>query len=222
MLYFFRGLLVMGVLLVSGFPFSSALSQNVSFWRHDFIVVEQNQAVTAAMAGKLPSKWYPAVKDLFDKGHVLISSCREIHVRFSHLNPGVAIPAGPYRFEYYDRSSRKRVALGEAAVYLAPAGEDSPGWFFHEMRLSVSEGTASVHLPTQPFLDSSNPTMSIGIDGVKLLGLPEGNNTGRIVSTPRNDAYKTENIIHQAIHSKEKSKLSILVVPPGACVGGRP
>ncbi len=183
--------------------------------RLDVFIVEQNQAVTALISGKRPSQWQREVTKLFLAGGAPASPCEKVNLRFSNLD--IEIPPGDYRLAPYDWTNKRFVGSLPSSLLHVQAKGYPDGIFFHEALLTVKGGAAAYYIPGPPFKGSENPVLEVWIEGVKLLGLPQGNDTNHLVTTPRNDEYKAVNQLHQALSLPYKNVTLTLVVPPGSC-----
>lgn len=200
--------------------FSTASAVQVPYnLRLDVFVVEQNQAVTALISGKRPSQWQGEVTKLFLAGGAPASLCEKVNLRFSSLDAD--IPVADYRLAPYDWAHKRFLGSLPTPLLHVQAQGHPTGIFFHEALLTVKGGAAAYYVPGLPFKGSENPVAEVWIEGAKLLGLPRGNNTNHLVTTPRNDQYKTVNQLHQALGLPYKNATLTLVVPPGSCQGVR-
>ncbi len=197
----------------------ASVPQDTYNLRLDVFVVEQNQAVTALISSKRPSQWQQEVTKLFLAGNAPASLCEKVNLRFSNLD--IDIPPVDYRLAPYDWTSKRFVGSLPVPLLHVQAKGYPAGIFFHEALLTVKGGAAAYYIPGPPFKGSENPVVEVWIDGVKLLGLPQGNDTNHLVTTPRNDQYKTVNQLHQALSLPYKNATLTLVVPPGSCQARR-
>lgn len=183
-------------------------------------VVERNVAVTAAIAGKRPGQWDVAVRDLLFAGKARIAQCDTAKVRFSHMDANIA--PGRYSVlhlaptEYSRKEVSPIVSRSTAELRWVPDAA-RPERHFMQMDVPLVNGNAQIYLPDGAFKASMNPVGQFWIPEEDLYGLPKGNNTGTLVTTPRNDTFGTENDFVRAMQRPFLNHDVFMIVRPGAC-----